>query len=128
MQSINQYSVNITALMLKTKGIFHMENFEHWLAVNEHGDCAISFDSAEDAVAILVDEHGGSAYRTARIAVAMALPVALEADEIELGEDEDGVEIEEGEDGEFEEEAPELPELLPEEASPKAPAEPAVAA
>jgi hypothetical protein len=86
-----------------------METIEHWIAVNEHGDRAASFDSAEDAVSTLIDAHGGAAFRTVKFSTAMELPTALEAAPVEILEadgDEAEVDLEEETGGEDEEGAP----------------------
>jgi hypothetical protein len=54
-------------------------NFNVWLAVNEDGDSAVSTDGASDAREKLVDDHGGAAVRTVKLAVTMALPEVAEA-------------------------------------------------
>jgi hypothetical protein len=60
------------------------EDIELWLAVNDQGDRAISFDGSREAIAELVDEHGGAAVRTVKMTVSMALPTAVEAEPIEV--------------------------------------------
>jgi hypothetical protein len=56
-------------------------NFAIWLAVNEDGDSAVSMDGAAEAREALVNEYGGGAIRTVKLAVTMALP---EIDETEV--------------------------------------------
>jgi len=60
------------------------EEIEFWLAVNDEGHKAVSFDGAADAIASLVDEHGGAAVRTVKMTLVMALPTAVEADRLEV--------------------------------------------
>jgi hypothetical protein len=60
------------------------EEIEFWLAVNDEGHKAVSFDGAADAIGSLVDEHGGAAIRTVKMTVAMALPTAVEAERLEV--------------------------------------------
>jgi hypothetical protein len=55
-------------------------NFNIWLAVNEDGESAVSMDGASDAREALVDESGGAAIRTVKLAVTMALPEVTEVD------------------------------------------------
>jgi hypothetical protein len=74
----------------------------HWLAVNDQGDRALSFESPEDAVSLLIDEHGDAAFRTVKLNVTMALPTAVEADHVEITAqdgDESEVDIEEENEG-----------------------------
>jgi hypothetical protein len=71
------------------------EEIEFWLAVNDEGHKAVSFDGAADAIGSLVDEHGGAAIRTVKMAVLMALPTAVEAERLEVtDEDADAGNIE----------------------------------
>jgi hypothetical protein len=65
------------------------EDIEFWLAVNDEGNRAVSFDSAEDAITALVDKEGGAAVRTVKMMVSMALPTAVEADPLEVSEEAD---------------------------------------
>ncbi len=67
-------------------------NFEIWLAVNEDGDAAVSMDGPGEAREALVDDHGGAAIRTVKLAVTMALP---EVHEVEAEVPDDAGEIEE---------------------------------
>jgi hypothetical protein len=60
------------------------EEIEFWLAVNDEGQKAVSFDGAAEAIGLLVDEHGGAAIRTVKMAVLMALPTAVEAERLEV--------------------------------------------
>jgi len=60
------------------------EEIEFWLAVNDKGHKAVSFDGAADAISALVEEHGGAAVRTVKMSVLMALPTAVEADRLEV--------------------------------------------
>ena len=50
------------------------EEIQFWLAVNDEGQKAVSFDGAAEAIGLLVNEHGGAAIRTVKMAVLMALP------------------------------------------------------
>ena len=79
------------------------EHIEHWLAVNDQGDRMTSFDGPEDAVAALIDKHGGAAFRTVKFSTLMDLPTAVEADPIIEITAEDGdettIEIEEEDEG-----------------------------
>jgi hypothetical protein len=71
------------------------EEIEFWLAVNDEGQKAVSFDGAAEAIGLLVDEHGGAAIRTVKMAVLMALPTAVEAERLEVtDEDADAGNIE----------------------------------
>ena len=65
------------------------EDIELWLAVNDEGSRAVSFDGAADAIASLVDEHGGAAVRTVKLTVSMALPTAVEAEPLEVSDEAD---------------------------------------
>jgi hypothetical protein len=72
---------------------------ELWLAVNDEGSHAVSFDGAKDAIATLLDEHGGAAVRTVKMSVSVELPPSLEVDHIEIVKedgDEAKIEIDEG--------------------------------
>jgi len=60
------------------------EEIEFWLAVNDEGQKAVSFDGAAEAIGLLVNEHGGAAIRTVKMAVLMALPTAVEAERLEV--------------------------------------------
>jgi hypothetical protein len=60
------------------------EEIEFWLAVNDEGHKAVSFDGAAEAIASLVDEHGGAAVRTVEMTVSMALPTAIKAERLEV--------------------------------------------
>jgi hypothetical protein len=71
------------------------EEIEFWLAVNDEGQKAVSFDGAAEAIGLLVNEHGGAAIRTVKMAVLMALPTAVEAERLEVtDEDADAGNIE----------------------------------
>jgi hypothetical protein len=71
------------------------EEIEFWLAVNDEGQKAVSFDGAAEAIGLLVGEHGGAAIRTVKMAVLMALPTAVEAERLEVtDEDADAGNIE----------------------------------
>jgi hypothetical protein len=63
------------------------EVIELWLAVNDEGHRAVSFDGASEAIAELVSDHGGAAVRTVRMTVSMALPTAVEAEPLEVSEE-----------------------------------------
>jgi hypothetical protein len=63
------------------------EEIEFWLAVNDEGSRAVSFDGAGDAITSLVGEHGGAAVRTVKLTVSMALPTAVEAERLEVTEE-----------------------------------------
>jgi hypothetical protein len=60
------------------------EDIEFWLAVNDEGHKAVSFDGAAEAIGSLVEEHGGAAVRTVKMTVSMALPTAVEAERLEV--------------------------------------------
>jgi hypothetical protein len=81
------------------------EEIEFWLAVNDEGQKAVSFDGAADAIGSLVGEHGGAAIRTVKMTVAMALPTAVEADRLEVTDEDVGAENIEAAIGEVEEAA-----------------------
>jgi hypothetical protein len=68
------------------------EEFEFWLAVNDEGRRMVSFDGAAEAIAALIEEHGGAAVRTVRMMVSMALPTAVEAEHLEVTEEDANVE------------------------------------
>ncbi len=65
------------------------EDIQFWLAVNDEGSRVVSFDSAADAIATLVDQCGGAAVRTVEMTVSMALPIAVEADRLEVSDETD---------------------------------------
>jgi hypothetical protein len=65
------------------------EDIQFWLAVNDEGARAVSFDSAADAIATLVDQCGGAAVRTVEMTVSMALPTAVEAEPLEVSDEAD---------------------------------------
>ena len=63
-------------------------DIEVWLAVNDEGACVASFDGARQALADLLDQHGGAAARTVKLPVLnLMLPTAVEADPIEVLEE-----------------------------------------
>jgi hypothetical protein len=68
-------------------------NFAIWLAVNEDGDAAVSLDGGAEAREALVDDYGGSAIRTVKLAVTMTLP-EIEDAEIEVPDDAGELEVE----------------------------------
>jgi hypothetical protein len=70
------------------------QDIEFWLAVNDAGDSAVSFEGAEDAIATVVDAYSGAAIRTVRMTVSMALPIAYEAAVDVSGEDDAGRDVE----------------------------------
>jgi len=63
------------------------EHIEFWLAVNDEGARTVSFDGPKEAIAALVDEFGGAAVQTVKMSVAMMLPVAVEADHLEVSDE-----------------------------------------
>jgi hypothetical protein len=63
------------------------EEIEFWLAVNDEGDRTVSFDGAKEAMAALIDEFGGAAVRTVKMTLTMALPTAVEADPLEVSDE-----------------------------------------
>lgn len=81
------------------------EDIEFWLAVNDEGHRAVSFDGAAEAIASLVDEHGGAAVRTVRMMVSMALPTAVDAEPLEVTDEDVSAEDIETAIGEVEEAA-----------------------
>lgn len=68
-------------------------NFAIWLAVNEDGDAAVSLDGAAEAREALVDDYGGGAIRTVKLAVTMTLP-EIEDAEVEVPDDAGELEVE----------------------------------
>jgi hypothetical protein len=70
------------------------EDIELWLAVNDEGSRAVSFDSAEDAISTLVSECGGAAVRTVKMVVSTTLPLAFEAEPLEIIEEVDAQDTE----------------------------------
>jgi hypothetical protein len=60
------------------------EEIQFWLAVNDEGACAVSFEGAGDAITSLVEEYGGAAVRTVELTVSMALPTAVEVERLEV--------------------------------------------
>jgi hypothetical protein len=65
------------------------ETIQFWLAVNDEGSRAVSFDSAADSITALVSDCGGAAVRTVEMTVSMALPSAVEAGTIEVPDETD---------------------------------------
>jgi hypothetical protein len=63
------------------------EEIEFWLAVNDDGDRVVSFDGAAEAIGLLVSEFGGTAVRTVKMMVSMPLPTGVEAEPIEVIEE-----------------------------------------
>jgi hypothetical protein len=57
-----------------------MENFEIWLSVNEDGNAAVSLDGADEAPEALIENSGGGAVRTVKLAVMMTRPEIAEVD------------------------------------------------
>jgi hypothetical protein len=70
------------------------QDIELWLAVNDEGSRATSFDGAADAISTLIAECGGAAVRTVRLLVSMPLPTAVEVEPIEVFEEIDAGEAE----------------------------------
>jgi hypothetical protein len=68
-------------------------NFNIWFAVNEDGDAAVSMDGAAEAREELVDNYGGSAIRTVKLAVTMTLP-EIEDAEVDVPDDAGELEVE----------------------------------
>jgi hypothetical protein len=68
-------------------------NFAIWISVNEDGDAAVSMDGAAEAREALVDDYGGNAIRTVKLAVTMTLP-EVEESEVEVPDDAGELEVE----------------------------------
>jgi hypothetical protein len=67
-------------------------NFSIWLSVNEDGDAAVSMDGPGEAREALVEDYGGAAIRTVKLAVTMTLP---EVHDVEAEVPDDAGELEE---------------------------------
>jgi hypothetical protein len=68
-------------------------DFSIWLAVNEDGDAAVSMDGPAEARDALVDDYGGAAIRTVKLAVTMTLP-EIEDAEVDVPDDAGELEVE----------------------------------
>jgi hypothetical protein len=55
-------------------------NFEIWLSANEDGYAAVSLEGPAEAREALVEDQGGGAIRTVKLAVSITLPEISEVD------------------------------------------------
>jgi hypothetical protein len=70
-----------------------MEHVEVWLAVDEHGNRAVSLESAAEARAAVLEDYESEAVRVVKLNVHMDLPEVPEVD-IEVPKDGEEVEAE----------------------------------
>jgi hypothetical protein len=70
----------------KRENQMEKSNFEVWLSVNENGDAAVSLEGPDEAREALIEEQGGAAIRTVKLAVTMALREIAEV-EVEVSDE-----------------------------------------